>query len=377
MSGSLGSPEPVRVLVVDDDPAVRRLLASALASLSSAPALIREATTIAGGDRGRAGKRAARRRGLPRSARRRRLDRGTSPRRNPRADSRHQPPGLGQRRGRCHAQRRRRFRGEAVSSRRSGAPAGAGAGSVRRARRHRRPAPDRGHAPGRRLRRLHRRIRRDARPLRSDRPRRALEGAGVHHRRERHRQGSLRAGAARALELRQGTVHRAELRRHPARADGERNLRPREGRLYRRRTTTAPAPPSSRMAARCSSTKSARWISACRPSSCASSRPAPCGASATPRSARWTCASSAPPTAIRRRRWPKAASARTCFTGCMYCRCNCRRCANAPATWRCWRKPSSPASPRKKAARFAASTPKRRASSKPIPGPAMCASCRT
>ncbi len=48
MSGSLGSPEPVRVLVVDDDPAVRRLLASALASLSSAPALIREATSIAG-----------------------------------------------------------------------------------------------------------------------------------------------------------------------------------------------------------------------------------------------------------------------------------------------------------------------------------------
>jgi two-component system repressor protein LuxO len=45
----LGSPEPVRVLVVDDDPAVRRLLAAALASLSSAPALIREATSIAGG----------------------------------------------------------------------------------------------------------------------------------------------------------------------------------------------------------------------------------------------------------------------------------------------------------------------------------------
>jgi len=45
MSGSLGSRKPVRVLVLDDDPAVRRLLAGALASLNSIE--IREAADLA------------------------------------------------------------------------------------------------------------------------------------------------------------------------------------------------------------------------------------------------------------------------------------------------------------------------------------------
>jgi two-component system repressor protein LuxO len=54
MSGSLGSRAPVRVLVADEDPALRRLLAGALAALATIPTEIREAADLAGA-RARAG----------------------------------------------------------------------------------------------------------------------------------------------------------------------------------------------------------------------------------------------------------------------------------------------------------------------------------
>ena len=69
-------------------------------------------------------------------------------------------------------------------------------------------------------------------------------------------------------------LRRDQLQRHPEGADGERDLRPCARRLHRRHARTAPALPSSPTAARCSSTRSPRWTSRSRRSSCASSRPA-------------------------------------------------------------------------------------------------------
>ena len=69
-------------------------------------------------------------------------------------------------------------------------------------------------------------------------------------------------------------VRRHQLQRHPARPDGERDLRPCARRLHRRHRRPRRAPPSSPTAARSSSTRSPRWTSRSRRSSCASCRPA-------------------------------------------------------------------------------------------------------
>ena len=56
-----------------------------------------------------------------------------------------------------------------------------------------------------------------------------------------------------------------------------------------------------------------------------------------PLRSRSTSASSPPPTATSTRRSRRAASARTCSTGCTSSRSTCRRCASAARTSRCWR----------------------------------------
>ena len=88
------------------------------------------------------------------------------------------------------------------------------------------------------------------------------DGAGQQHRadpgRERHRQGAGRQGAPRPLAPAGQAVHRGQLRGAAGDAARERALRPREGRLHRRRRAAAGPVRAGRHAAPSSSTRSAR-----------------------------------------------------------------------------------------------------------------------
>jgi two-component system nitrogen regulation response regulator GlnG len=84
---------------------------------------------------------------------------------------------------------------------------------------------------------------------------------GADQRRIRHRQGTGRARPAPPQPAQGRALHRHQHRRDPARPARIRTLRPRKGRLHRRRPCVAAASNRPR-AARCSSTKSAT----CRPS---------------------------------------------------------------------------------------------------------------
>ena len=75
--------------------------------------------------------------------------------------------------------------------------------------------------------------------------------------RERHRQGAVRARAARAQPARRRSVCRDQLRGDSGEPARDRALRLREGRVHRRRARASPASSSWRIAARCSSTRSA------------------------------------------------------------------------------------------------------------------------
>ena len=74
---------------------------------------------------------------------------------------------------------------------------------------------------------------------------------------ERHRQGAVRAVAARVQPAAGGPVHRHQLRGDSRDAARNRALRPREGRLHRRARRASRAASRWRTAARCSSTRSA------------------------------------------------------------------------------------------------------------------------
>ena len=105
----------------------------------------------------------------------------------------------------------------------------------------------------------------------------------------------------RKSQPRRQAVHLGQLRRHPREPAGIANCS-----ATRRAPSPAPSPAASAssrkpMAARCCSTKSARWTPACRPSCCAPSRSARSTASAAPSRSRSTSASSPPPTAT----WPR------------------------------------------------------------------------
>ena len=124
----------------------------------------------------------------------------------------------------------------------------------------------------------------------------------LHRGRDRHRQGSDRVGdplsgpaarqAVRGAELRGGAGEPARV----ASCSGTRRARSPAPITTRRACSRSPT------AAPCSSTRSARCRSACRPSSCACCRRARSARSARPRRSRSTCASSAPPTARSRKR---------------------------------------------------------------------------
>ena len=81
-------------------------------------------------------------------------------------------------------------------------------------------------------------------------------------RRERHRQGAVRARAARARARAGRPVRRHQLRRDSGDAARDRAVRPREGRVHRARSRASRAASSWRIAARCSSTRSASCRSA-------------------------------------------------------------------------------------------------------------------
>ena len=98
----------------------------------------------------------------------------------------------------------------------------------------------------------------DAGGVPPDRPRRADVRARPHRGRERHRQGAGGPDAPRALAAQPGPLRRRELRGHPRDPAGERDLRPREGRLHRRARPADRAASSSRIRARSSSTRSRR-----------------------------------------------------------------------------------------------------------------------
>ena len=109
-----------------------------------------------------------------------------------------------------------------------------------------------------------------------------------------------------------GKRQQRPVRRHqhggdPARADRERAVRPREGRLHRRHRRAQSAASSRPRAARCSSTRSAtcRWRR--RPGCCACCSRASTRPSAAARRSRPTCASSPPPTSDLRNADPAGA----------------------------------------------------------------------
>ena len=133
------------------------------------------------------------------------------------------------------------------------------------------------------------------------RPAVALEHDRADHRRVRHRQGTRRARAAPAQPARRQAVHRAEhlgVHRRPARV---RAVRPREGRVHRRRPNCAAAASSRRTAARCSSTRSATCRRSCRRACCACWPKASSTGSAGSCRSRSTCASSPRRTRTSRR----------------------------------------------------------------------------
>ena len=133
--------------------------------------------------------------------------------------------------------------------------------------------------------------------------------------RDRRRQGGRRRRDPPVLAAPRRPVRRARLLGDPRAAVRGPDLRPRAGRVHRRRQAPRSACSRPRTAARCSSTRSASCRSTSRPSCCAPSRPARSAASARRRSSRPTSASSPPPTATSRPRSTAARSAPTCSTG--------------------------------------------------------------
>ena len=119
-------------------------------------------------------------------------------------------------------------------------------------------------------------LRRDHRPqpadeagVRPDHPGGAEPDDDPDQRRERHRQGARRARAAPELDARRPRVHHRQLRQPAAGSARVEPLRPREGRVHRRRSTRRRACSSSPTRARSSSTRSATSRSRRRPSCCA------------------------------------------------------------------------------------------------------------
>ena len=106
--------------------------------------------------------------------------------------------------------------------------------------------------------------------LQKDRGEPGVDGAA--HGRERHRQGSRRESAALRSDRASQAVHEHHLLGAAGGAARERAVRPRARRVHRARPAEARAVRDRPTAARCFSTKSARWCRGSRRSCCGSSR---------------------------------------------------------------------------------------------------------
>ena len=113
------------------------------------------------------------------------------------------------------------------------------------------------------------------------------------------------------------------------------------GSLHRRRAAAGWATSSWRRTAPSSWTRSARCRWSCRPSSCGCWRTTGSAAWAGAARWRWTSGSSAPPTAISRRRSSAGGSARTSTSGSTCSRSGCPRSRSGARTSRCWSTTSS------------------------------------
>ena len=113
-------------------------------------------------------------------------------------------------------------------------------------------------------------------------------------RRNRHRQGTGRPGAARSKPARRDAVRGHQLRRAARKPDRKRAVRPSQRQLHRRRRAPRRACSKWPTAARCFSTRSASCPRPCRPSCCECWKAARFAASARTSRSSSTCASSAP-----------------------------------------------------------------------------------
>ena len=124
---------------------------------------------------------------------------------------------------------------------------------------------------------------------------------------------------------------------------------------------------------------SMKWASCpfpCRRACCACCRTTRSCAWAAPSPARWTCASSPPPTATLRNAWRRAPSAVTCSTVSTWARYASRPCASGPRTCACWRSSSCASTP-PNTARSWPSWTSRWTCWPSTAGRATCANCRT
>ena len=207
--------------------------------------------------------------------------------------------------------------------------------------------------------------------------RRRHRGHGLHHRRERHRQGGRRAHGARPQPAPQQRLPRRQLRRDLAAPDGERALRPREGQLHRRRP---PAPGLLRAHQRRHAVPRRDHRDAARPAGQAAARardrhlharrldPGPGDRRAHHRGDQ--------PQPERGGR-ARASCARTCSTASTSSRSTCRRCASGPRTSRCSPSTSSTQIGEREGAGQALRAGDARAPAPPTAGRATCASCAT
>ena len=169
----------------------------------------------------------------------------------------------------------------------------------------------------------------------------ATDTTGAARRRERHGQGAGRARAARAQRPRRRALRRDQLRRDSGDAARNRAVRPREGRVHRRER--AQAGPLRAGASRHALPRRDRRPAARRSRRrfCARSRRSNSSGSAARSPCRSTFGSSRRRIATSRRRSPRGSFARISISACRSSRSTFRRCANVPATSRCWRGISS------------------------------------
>ena len=140
----------------------------------------------------------------------------------------------------------------------------------------------------------------------------------------------LAAHIHRREPVRRGPFVKVNCAAIPAELARERTVRPRERRVHRRDRRPQRQIRTGRRRALFSWTRSAICLPPRRPSCCACCRRASSTAWAASSPFTSRCASCRRPIAICRRWWRSRSFARTCTTGCAWCRFACRRCASGP-----------------------------------------------